>query len=211
MRYRLWPGKITVHVWLHGTKLKWIASRSPRHVPQAHFTPYPDILKVEKVVLFHKGQKVEGSVHLTPHHIIFTFQIPDGSKQGGSSKAAKREKWITYPMICFCTYRPAPISSHTPPSIRLRCRDFSFYAFHFHSDSEARDVYDSIRSLTCRLGRIEKLYAFSYKPHGPEKEKNGWEIYDARKEWKRLGLDEEHVDRAWRISTINQDYQVSKR
>ena len=180
-------------------------------MPQAYFTRYPDILKVEKVVLFHKGQKVEGSLHLTPHHLIFTYQIPDSSKEGVSPKAAKREKWITYPMICFCTYRPAPISSYTPPSIRVRCRDFSFYAFHFVSDSEARDVYESIRSLTCRLGRIERLYAFSYKPHGPEKEQKGWEIYDARKEWKRLGVSKEHVDRAWRISTVNQDYQVSIR
>ena len=166
---------------------------------------------MDRVILLHKGQRVEGCLHLTPHHIIFTYQIPDGTKEIDPSKAAKKEKWITYPMISFCTYRPAPISSHIPPSIRLRCRDFSFYAFHFLSDPEARDVYDSIRSLTCRLGRIEKLYAFSYKPHSPEKEQKGWEIYNARKEWKRLGISEEVVDRAWRISSINLDYQVGSR
>ena len=163
---------------------------------------------MEKVTLLYKGQRVEGSLHLTPHHVIFIYQLPESNRNGHATKAERKEKWITYPMISYCTYRPAPASSHLPPSIRLRCRDFSFYAFHFRSDTEARDVFESIRSLTCRLGRIEKLYAFSYKPHSSEKERNGWEIYDARKEWRRLGISEKRVDQAWRISTINHDYQV---
>lgn len=69
-------------------------------------------------------------------------------------------------------------------------------------------MYDSIKAWTCKLGRIEKLYAFSYQPQQPEKEVNGWEIYDARREWKRLGISEKGADRGWRISTINTDYGV---
>ncbi len=111
-------------------------------------------------------------------------------------------------MIAFCTYRPAPAASHQAPSIRIRCRDFTFVAFHFTSEAKARDVYDSIKSLTCKLGRIERLYAFSYCPQPPEKEVNGWELYDARREWKRLGISQKDVDRGWRISEINVDYQV---
>lgn len=111
-------------------------------------------------------------------------------------------------MIAFCTYRPAPPASHQAPSIRLRCRDFTFVAFHFLSEGKARDVYDSIRSLTCKLGRVEKLYAFSYKPQGPEREVNGWDIYDAKRELKRLGVSAKDVDKGWRISEINADYQV---
>ncbi|KAJ9637358.1 phosphatidylinositol-3-phosphatase ymr1 [Coniosporium tulheliwenetii] len=112
-------------------------------------------------------------------------------------------------MIAFCTYRPAPPASHQAPSIRLRCRDFTFVAFHFLSEGKARDVYDSIRSLSCKLGRIEKLYAFSYKPQGPEREVNGWNIYDAKRELKRLGVSAKDVDKGWRISEINADYQYS--
>ena len=111
-------------------------------------------------------------------------------------------------MIALCIYRPAPPASHQAPSIRLRCRDFTFVALHFQTEGKARDVYDSIRSLTCKLGRIEKLYAFSYQPQGPEKQVKGWEIYDARKEWKRMGISAKDSDKGWRVSEINADYQV---
>ncbi|KAK5186095.1 phosphatidylinositol-3-phosphatase ymr1, partial [Cryomyces antarcticus] len=73
--------------------------------------------------------------------------------------------------------------------------------------TKARDVYDSIKSLTCKLGRVEKLYAFTYRPQPPEKDVNGWELYDAKREWRRLGISEKDADKAWRISEINADYE----
>jgi myotubularin-related protein 6/7/8 len=118
-----------------------------------------------------------------------------------------RELWITYPIIAYCTFRPTLPSSSLSSSIRLRCRDFTFVTFHFRDDQEARDVYESIKALTCRLGRIEKVYAFTYRPLRPEKDVNGWMIYDAEKEWKRLGVGE-NEGRGWRISRINVDYKV---
>ena len=69
-------------------------------------------------------------------------------------------------------------------------------------------MYDSIKAWTCKLGRVEKLYAFSYQPQQPEREVNGWDIYDARNEWKRFGISDKGIDRGWRISTINTDYGV---
>ena len=69
-------------------------------------------------------------------------------------------------------------------------------------------MYDSIKAWTCKLGRIEKLYAFNYQPQSPEKEVNGWQIYDPRREWKRLGISDNGVDKGWRISKINTDYGV---
>ena len=69
-------------------------------------------------------------------------------------------------------------------------------------------MYDSIKAWTCKLGRIEKLYAFSYQPQSPEKEINGWQVYDARKEWKRQGISEKGADKGWRVSEINTDYGV---
>ena len=112
-------------------------------------------------------------------------------------------------MIAYCIFRPTPSTSALSSSIRIRCRDFTFVTFHFVLDQEAKDVFDSVRSLSCKLGRIEKLYAFSYRPQAPEKDVNGWELYDARAEWRRMGVSDKSVDRGWRISTINTDHKFS--
>lgn len=91
----------------------------------------------------------------------------------------------------------------------MRGRDFKFLTFNFVDDKQARDVFESIKGATCRLGSIEKLYAFSYEPVPREKKINGWEIYDAKAEWKRQGISEKGADRGWRISKINIDYGFS--
>lgn len=94
--------------------------------------------------------------------------------------------------------------------MRLRCRDFTFVCFCFTDEKKARDVYDSTKAWTVKLGKIEKLYAFMYQPQQPEKDVNGWTIYDALREWKRLGISEKGTGRAWRISRVNTDYGVSR-
>ena len=126
-------------------------------------------------------------------------------------KKKTRETWITYPMINYCTYKPSPPASHQPPSIRIRCRDFTFIAFTFLTDKEARAVYDTIRSCTCKLGSLEKLLAFSFKTKdsGKSARINGWELYDARREFARQGVSPKSAERGWRITEINKDYSVS--
>lgn len=156
--------------------------------------------------LVRRGEQVEGTLHLTPHHLIFCHTPPTTIEE---VKAKPRELWITYPIIQICTLRPSPPASHLPSSIRLRCRDFTFVCFCFTDEKKARDVYDSIKAWTCKLGRIEKLYAFTYQPQRPEKDVNGWTIYDARREWRRLGISEKGTDKGWRISRVNTDYGVS--
>ncbi|MCJ1384656.1 hypothetical protein MMC17_007774 [Xylographa soralifera] len=173
------------------------------------------IAKVEDVKLIRRGEQLEGTLHLTPHHLIFchtlgtTLEGESGSVPENQPKVRPKELWITYPIIQICTLRPSPLASHLPSSIRLRCRDFTFVCFCFSDEKKARDVYDSIKAWTCKLGRIEKLYAFSYQPQRPEKDVNGWNIYDARKEWRRQGISDKSVDKGWRISTINTDYGFS--
>lgn len=112
-------------------------------------------------------------------------------------------------MIAYCTFRPTPPTSGLLSSIRLRCRDFKFLTFNIKDDKQARDVYESIKGATCKLGSIEKLYAFYYEPQSKEKQMPGWDIYDAKAEWKRQGISEKGADRGWRISTINTDYVFS--
>ncbi|GAB1216905.1 hypothetical protein ATERTT37_006124 [Aspergillus terreus] len=163
------------------------------------------IAKVEDVTLARRGEQVVGTLHLTPHHIIFSHipPLPDNARAQGTPIRPK-ELWITYPIISFCTFRPAPAVSRQPSAIRLRCRDFTFVCFYFATESKARDVFDSIKTWTCKIGRIDKLYAFTYQPPPPEREFNGWELYDPRKEWERQGVDSD--GHGWRISQINADY-----
>lgn len=183
------------------------------------------------MTLWRRGVRFEGTLHFTQHHVIFSYvPAPEPSEREPlpASKASSkpRELWLTYPMISFCTYRPTTVASHAAPSIRLRCRDFTFVAFHFLHESRAREAYETIRNLTCRLGKLEKLYAFTYIKQGPEKLVNGWTVYNPMEEWRRLGVgvapngqgpenksstNGRRVGKAWRVSKINVDYQVSLR
>ncbi|PGH04849.1 hypothetical protein AJ80_08458 [Polytolypa hystricis UAMH7299] len=170
------------------------------------------IAKVDNVKLSRRGEQVLGTLHLTPHHLIFSHTPPpttEDSQADNTVSPRPRELWITYPIISFCTFRPAPAVSRQPSSIRLRCRDFTFVCFYFPDEAKARDTYDSIKSWTCKLGRIDKLYAFTYQPQLPERDLNGWTLYDARKEWERLGLGNPDLNCGWRISNINVDYNFS--
>lgn len=55
---------------------------------------------------------------------------------------------------------------------------------------------------------MERLYAFVFAPQGPERACDGWALYDARREWARMGVGSVRSKAAWRISTINADYTV---
>jgi len=168
--------------------------------------------KVNDVQVLSGGDISVVTLHLTPHHLVLiqTPSPPDEHSQAQRPGPVRaRESWLAYPMIAFCTFRPTPPGSGLSSSIRLRGRDFRFVTLNFVEDRQARDVFESIRSATCRLGSIEKLYAFSYKPQPAEKQISGWDIYDAKAEWKRQGISDKGVDRGWRISKINIDYGFS--
>ncbi|KAI9672827.1 MAG: hypothetical protein M1831_000263 [Alyxoria varia] len=168
------------------------------------------VTKVEDVTLWQRGIKFEGALHLTQHHFIFSHINQDTATSDPTKPAPKpREIWITYPMISFCTYRPSHPPSRPQPSIRLRCRDFTFISFQFVAENKARDAFETIRNLTCRLGRIEKVYAFSYEAPGPERKINGWTVYNPVAEFRRQGLGEKGKTKAWRISKINAEYNFA--
>lgn len=160
------------------------------------------------MTLWRTGLRVEGTLHLTSHHLIFSYVPPPQPGQAPDAPTRPRELWITYPMIAFCTYRPTHPTSRQQPSIRIRCRDFTFVSFHFLAEEKARDVYDTIRNLTAKIGRLEKLYAFSYQAQGPEKNVNGWQAYDPIKEWTRQGINSKNANKGWRITKINENYDV---
>ncbi|KAL4810710.1 protein-tyrosine phosphatase-like protein [Aspergillus unguis] len=171
------------------------------------------VTKVEDVTLARRGEQVVGTLHLTPHHIVFSAVPPQsqssdpGQTQAQGAPVRPKELWITYPIISFCTYRPTPAVSRQPCAIRLRCRDFNFVCFYLDSETKAREVYETIKLWTCKIGRVDKLYAFTFQPPPPERAFNGWELYDPRKELERQGID--RGSKSWRISHLNSDYGFS--
>ncbi|KAJ5897542.1 hypothetical protein N7504_007830 [Penicillium tannophilum] len=166
------------------------------------------VAKVDNVTLARRGEQVDGTLHLTPHHLIFSHFPPLSSEDQAKGLTIRpKELWITYPIIAFGTLRLAPAASRQLSSIRLRCRDFTFVCFYFANEHKAREVFESIKQWTCKSGRLDKLYAFTYQPLLAEKEFNGWEIYNPRKEWMRQGVLKESS--GWRISDINTDYSFS--
>ncbi|KAI2788769.1 hypothetical protein POX_e06790 [Penicillium oxalicum] len=166
------------------------------------------VAKVENVTLARRGDQVDGALHLTPHHLIFSHTPLISSEDAAKGVVIRpKELWITYPIIAFCSLRPAPAASRQLSCIRLRCRDFTFVCFYFKSEKRAKEVFESIKQWTCKSGRLDKLYAFSYQPPPPEREFNGWDLYKPRKEWERQGLYKETS--GWRVSEINHDYSFS--
>ncbi|KAF8418208.1 protein-tyrosine phosphatase-like protein [Tirmania nivea] len=157
-------------------------------------------LKVERVSVVTRGVASPGTLHLTPHHLIFRYaSSAPGTPVPKSS--AQMEMWITYPIIQTVQRQPMNAAGHA--TLRIRCRDFNFITFHFTSDRECKDVFESVRALTVG-GSLEKLYAFFFIPPPPERAVNGWGIYDALKEYERMGVGGSTND--WRVSKINKSY-----
>ncbi|KAF2150032.1 phosphatases II [Myriangium duriaei CBS 260.36] len=161
--------------------------------------------EVKDVTLCRRGDRFTGELYLAEHHIIFSWAVATDS----GVKPRHRQVWISYPLISHCALKSEPPALRQRPSIRLRCRDFTFLAFQFPDEPAARDVFESIRSLTYLNNSLEKLHAFSYKPPSEELRCNGWELYDARREFRRMGISHKDVDKGWRISEINHDYSYS--
>ncbi|RPA86817.1 phosphatases II [Ascobolus immersus RN42] len=181
---------------------------------------YIKVPKVNNVHLLTKGIPRPGSLHITPHHLIFRHEVPkpspserpisSPSRSSSSNSTTTQSKplpspqseiWITYPIISQATRSSTNSSGYS--SLRIRCRDFTFITFHFFVDKDCKDVFESIKALSCKTS-LERLYAFFYKPPPQEAKYNGWELYDAKREYERMGVGT--TTKAWRFSNINADY-----
>jgi myotubularin-related protein 6/7/8 len=157
------------------------------------------------------GQPELGDLYLQDFHLIFCFPPQSKLEEDKDSKQKEKSGWFAFQLISQCTFRPSSTSSTIPASIRIRFRDFTFVSFNFSDNKDARDAFDLIRTRTCRLGSVDKLLAFQYRPpaESPESKINGWDVYDSRAEFRRQGISEKAADLGWRISTINKDHQFS--
>lgn len=169
---------------------------------------------VENVQAISAGELTDGLLRLTDYHLVFCAPVKPVADTAESNSPPPppptRERWIPYPLISRCTLRPVPFSSSHPPTIRIRCRDFSFVTFNLVDNDVARDAYEFIKTRTSKLRAIDKLYAFKHKPLKHEKEMNGWNFYDPKAEFKRQGISEKLPEKGWRVTNINRDYSFSE-
>ncbi|CAN6610827.1 phosphoinositide 3-phosphatase [Trichomonascus vanleenenianus] len=153
---------------------------------------YIKVAKVPNVKLIRLGNASVGTLHLTTHHMIFR------------EDTSSREIWVCYPIIAEVERRPFnPAVGHAV--LKVRCRDFTYFALNFDADAVSKDVFDSVMKLTC-VSSVDKLYAFMYKPGSAERRFNGWKFYDPRKEFERMGTF--GADK-WRFTEVNKNYTYS--
>ncbi len=169
---------------------------------------------IENVQGINGGQPTNGSLRLTDYHLVFCAPVnppanssPETTPVTTPATPPKtRERWLTYPIFSHCTFRPTPPGSRQASSIRIRCRDFTFVTFNFASSEAAKEVFEFIKVRTCKLGTVERLFAFSHKPLKNERQVDGWHFYDPKAEFRRQGISEKLPDKGWRITHINKDY-----
>ncbi|KAF8623558.1 hypothetical protein AX15_006328 [Amanita polypyramis BW_CC] len=150
------------------------------------------VSKVEDVGWMKGGVISKGTIHLTAHHLIFRFD-----------DAAQREVWVPYPLISLVTRLPQTLQGRCP--LTFHTRTFETFSLIFNKDSDAHDVFESVKELTV-ADNVNQLYAFYYNPNPPYPTSNGWSIYSPREEFGRMGIGTR--TKAWRFTDINKDYSV---
>ncbi|KAA1469200.1 phosphatases II [Dentipellis sp. KUC8613] len=148
------------------------------------------VTKVSNVLCSKSSKTYPGTLHLTAHHLIFSYD-----------DNAETEMWVPYPLIALVTRLPQTLSGQCP--ITFRCRTFETFSLSFPKDSDAADVFESIKELTVAIS-VTQLYAFFYTPNPPLESNNGWSLYSPREEFGRMGVGTR--SKAWRFTDINKDY-----
>ncbi|KAJ7940390.1 protein-tyrosine phosphatase-like protein [Mycena leptocephala] len=151
------------------------------------------VSKVEKVSCTKNATTLGGTIHLTAHHLIFRY---DDEKE--------KEMWVPYPLISLVTRLPQTLQGQCPLS--FHSRTFETFSLAFNKESEASDVFDSVKELTVATS-VQQLYAFFYSPNPPLPTSDGWSIYSPRDEFGRMGIGSR--TKAWRFTDINKDYSFS--
>ncbi|KAI9509600.1 phosphatases II [Russula earlei] len=148
------------------------------------------IPKVSNVLCSKSGRTAPGTLHLTAHHLIFSY-----------ADASQPETWVAYPLINLVTRIPQTLSGQCP--ISFRCRTFDSFSLSFEREADATDVFESVKELTV-ANSVTQLYAFYYTPSPPLSVSDGWSLYSPREEFDRMGVGTR--SKAWRYTDINRDY-----
>ncbi|PVF99054.1 phosphatases II, partial [Serendipita vermifera] len=166
------------------------------------------IPKVANVQIFRPGKgslsRGNGTLHLTTHHLIYTYQAPVADAAEGETKP--EGMWVPYPLISQVARQPPTLQGLCPLAFRLRT--FEAFTLYFSKESDGMEVIDTVKGLTV-VGSVTHLYAFFYSPeHSISNDgRNGWEIYNVQKEFMRMGVGER--TKAWRFTDLNKDYSFA--
>ncbi|KAG5357290.1 Phosphoinositide 3-phosphatase [Yarrowia sp. C11] len=125
-----------------------------------------------------------------------TSNTASSNTASSTSSPSSTEIWISYPIISSVEKKNGVI--------RIRCRDFTYLALHFHNEPEAKDVFDSIQKLCCPPS-VDRLYAFFYKPGKSERRFNGWAAFNPQQEFGRQGA---FAKNKWRLTALNENYAL---
>ncbi|KIM48796.1 hypothetical protein M413DRAFT_86161 [Hebeloma cylindrosporum] len=148
------------------------------------------VSKVEQVVFAKSGSVSKGTVHLTAHHIIFRYD-----------DTGEKEMWMPYPLISLVNRLPQTLQGLS--QINFHTRTFESFSLSFKRDSDASDVFESVKELTVATS-VSNLYAFFYNPTPPFAQNDGWSLYSPRDEYVRMGVGTR--SKAWRFTDLNKDY-----
>ncbi|KAF8965321.1 protein-tyrosine phosphatase-like protein, partial [Flammula alnicola] len=148
------------------------------------------VSKVEQVVFAKSGSISKGTIHLTAHHIIFRYD-DEGEK----------EMWMPYPLISLVNRLPQTLQGQS--QLNFHTRTFESFSLTFKRDSDASDVFESVKELTVAMS-VTQLYAFFYTPTPPFPTTDGWTLYSPRDEYIRMGVGTR--SKAWRFTDLNKDY-----
>jgi hypothetical protein len=94
-------------------------------------------------------ERRKGTLHLTPHHLIFT------STSGFDPTSGEAETWIPYPSITLLTRLPQTFGGVYP--LQIRTRTFHSYVLGFDKAMEggAEDVWLSVKD--CAVAGMQYL------------------------------------------------------
>ncbi|KAJ6463852.1 protein-tyrosine phosphatase-like protein [Mycena vitilis] len=151
------------------------------------------VTKVENVSCTKNATTLVGTIHLTAHHLIFRYD-----------DTAETEMWVPYPLISLVTRLPQTLQGQCP--LTFHSRTFETFSLSFGRETDASDVFDSVKELTVTTS-VQQLYAFFYAPNPPLPTNDGWSIYSPRDEFGRMGIGSR--SKAWRFTDINKDYSFS--
>ncbi|KAJ3564809.1 hypothetical protein NP233_g8047 [Leucocoprinus birnbaumii] len=180
------------NLWVHDellVKLKPLRWHSPYAKMDSIRVPKVRNL-VEQVAITKGGVTSTGTVHLTAHHLIFDYE-----------DKKLEETWVPYPLISLVQRLPQALNGQSPLSFSTRT--FEAFTLLFLRDSDATDVFESVKELTVAVS-VTQLYAFFYSPNPPLPTNNGWSLYSPREEFGRMGLGTR--TKAWRFTDVNKDY-----
>ncbi|KAJ2802021.1 phosphatidylinositol-3-phosphatase ymr1 [Coemansia guatemalensis] len=187
------------------------------------------VTKVERVRLRRGGSSTEyiGTLHLTTHHLIFSageLELWIGYPLIHSAElvrpprlARKREDTNAYGIEQQQRRRRSGsverqqqhmyseeelVEWALEGAIRIRCHHFLFVTMRCEDVRRLYDIFATVKHLAC-VRSLRQLYAFDNKE---QFETNGWEVYDARAEFERMGVGSTEGGRFWRISEVNRGF-----